>query len=400
MNRPKIKKSLVQACFQEAVESLWLAKQRSILALIGIVVGIASVIALITTATIVRSEAINQFKELGTEIVNIRQVKGGEIDPPSLMLTDIEDLPYQVPSIKIVAPWIETQSSFLYKGREIGFGQVLGITHAFKAVNKLTIDTGRFISDLDIRRSFCVIGSALAREIYLMGTQDVVGEKIKVLGRTCEIVGSLNFRETGSELDPNTSIFLPISTAQRIFVRPEVSNITAKMDPEIHYTLVENDITTFFSTRDERLNVSVISAKAIIEQIQKQLQLITLLLSAIGCIALLVGGVGVMNVMLSAISERRKEIGIRRAIGARRLDIQLQFLIESITLSVFGGLIGIVLGLGGVWGLCLYTGWSFELSTTAILLGMGVALAVGTFFGFIPAYQAARIDPITALRQN
>ena len=153
----------------------------------------------------------------------------------------------------------------------------------------------------------------------------------------------------------------------------------------------------YFRRVAPRVAVRVQSAQKLIEQMQRQMQTFALLLAAIGSISLIMGGVGVMNVMLISVSERRREIGIRRALGARRLDIQSQFLTEAVVLSLVGGVFGLLLGVAGTWGFCRFSQWTFLVDPGAAVSGFVVACAVGVFFGFQPAYQAARLDPIAAL---
>ena len=172
------------------------------------------------------------------------------------------------------------------------------------------------------------------------------------------------------------------------------------MGPNVPHTQATAAVQAYFRRVAPNLEVRVRSAKELIASMQRQTQLFALLLGAIGSISLIVGGIGVMNVMLVSVTERRKEIGIRRALGAKRGDIQLQFLIESLVLSLLGGVFGMGLGIGVAYGACQYGNWEFFVSTMALLLGVGVSSGVGLFFGFYPARQAARLDPITALRSG
>ena len=269
----------------------------------------------------------------------------------------------------------------------------------FADLYKLRLDEGRFISDLDGRRDWCVIGAQVAQAMRGAGARRVVGERIKIEGRPYTIVGVLRVSARGQRpFDPNRAAFVPISTAQRLFGQPEIRRIVARMRPGIHYTVAGREVKAYLQRRARGLRVSVESARQLIEHMQKQAQLFTLLLGAVGSISLIVGGIGVMNVMLVSVTERRREIGIRRALGARRRDIQSQFLIEAVILSLVGGALGIGLGVGASWGICAYTGWTFQVSPTTMVLGVGVASGVGIFFGLYPAYQASRLDPIAALR--
>ena len=197
---------------------------------------------------------------------------------------------------------------------------------------------------------------------------------------------------------PDRAVIIPVSTAQRVFDRPEVRTVTARMSAGFHHVAATREVGDYFRRKSADLAVRVESAEELIEQMSKQTRLFALLLGSVGGISLLVGGIGVMNIMLVSVTERRLEIGIRRALGARRADIQSQFLMESVMLSLTGGIVGIGVGIGATWGICQYSGWELQVSLLAVGLGVGVASVTGMFFGFYPAYQAARLDPVAALR--
>ena len=383
----------------EAVNSLYATKQRTVLALIGIIIGIGSVIAMVSLGLIFREESLRQFKELGTERLTIRKLHArGVAVQPTISLTAALNLATEVSSIAASVPWISSYEEFIHAGEIIGDGRAIGGPASFFDINKLRLDSGRFLSDLDFRRYYCVVGEKVGQAMRNAGASQVVGERLKFGGRQYTVVGMLRNAPRGTGFAANRSVFIPMTTALRTLRSRKIENIYASMEPDVHYTVASADVQAYFRRISRHLNVEVVSARQLIEQIQRQMQLITLLLGVIGSISLIVGGVGVMNVMLISVSERRKEIGIRRALGARRKDIQGQFLIESVILSLLGGFFGILLGIGGSYVTCLVTGWTFSVSAASVALGVGVASAIGIFFGFYPAYQAARLDPIIALR--
>ena len=390
---------------KEAVRGLYATKQRSLLALVGIIVGVGSVIAMISVGSIVKSESLKQLRELGTDILTIRTIRrprGNDTvrRPVAIRLKDAMGLTDRTASIALVAPWTQAYGQFVYAGRRIADGEVLGVTASFADLNKLSPGTGRFLSDLDFRRYYCVIGVQVAQAMRQAGATQVVGASIKLLGRLYTVVGVLQpaVARDVRRFNVDRAAFVPITTAQRAFDKAAIRQIVVRMRPEVHHAVATREVERYFRQRDKDLNVEVVSTKQLIEQMKKQSRLFTLLLGAIGSISLIIGGVGVMNVMLTAVTERRREIGIRRALGANRKDIQRQFLTESIILALLGGLLGLGLGLGASYVLCQLSGWTFTLSAWAIALGVGVGVGVGIFFGFYPAYQAARLDPIAALR--
>ena len=380
---------------QEAATSLYATKQRSILALIGIVIGIASVIALISIGFIFRQETLKRFEGLGTDTLSIRKNTPAEA---RFHFTDAISLAAELPSIALSAPWIASYETFTHNGREIGRGRALGVTAGMADVRNLTVASGRFVSDLDYRQFYCVIGRSLAEGIRNAGVPDPLGQRIKLGARLFTVVGVLRHAPGGRDIRPDESVFLPISTAERAFPARGIQNIAAVIEPGSQHTVAAADVRAYFERKAPALQIDVVTAEQLIEQLQQQMKLITLLLGVIGSISLIVGGVGIMNVMLVSVAERQQEIGLRRALGARRRDIQSQFLIESLILSLFGGLFGIMLGIASSYVICLFTNWEFALSVASIVLGVGVASGVGIFFGLYPAHRAARLHPITALR--
>ncbi|MCZ0952915.1 MAG: ABC transporter permease, partial [Rhodospirillaceae bacterium] len=306
-------------------------------------------------------------------------------------------------SIEASAPWLRNRADFVYAGKRIvgDRGEVMGVTAAFADLNKLRLSDGRFISDLDVRRYYCVIGADVAAAMRRAGAGQIVGASLKVADRLYTVVGVLRDSPRGRRpFRANVAALVPITTAQRTFERAEITRVIARMKPDVHHAVAAKEVQDYFRRQSSGLRVAVESAKQLIEHMQKQMQLFTLLLGAVGSISLIVGGVGVMNVMLVSVSERRKEIGIRRALGAQRRTIQSQFLIESVILSLLGGVFGVGLGVGASYAICRFTGWTFLVSPAAMVLGVGVASGVGIFFGLYPAYQAARLDPIAALRSE
>lgn len=393
---------------REAARSLLSAKQRTILALIGIVIGIGSVIAMVSVGRIVQDEALRQFKEMGTDILNIEKGYGGAPGgppgktPAPVKLETYLQLPNACPAITTIAPSVRGGSEISYNAKKLERSGALGVTASFLDINKLSIREGRFISDLDAQSRFCAIGSKLAAELAGKGAATLLGSRVRVGADLFTVIGVLNEVPEGGmrRFDPNESIYLPITTGLRIFQNAEINTVTARVRSGVSNTEASQQIMAYLTATTRGAAFRISSPEEIIAQMEKQMQMFTLLLGAIGSISLIVGGVGVMNVMLVSVTERRREIGIRRALGARRGDIRSQFLIESIILSLVGGLFGILIGVGASWLIAHFAKWQFSLSLGAILLGVGVSSAVGIFFGFYPARQASLLDPIVALKSD
>ena len=393
---------LLKTSLKEATTSLLGAKQRSFLALIGITIGVGSVIAMISVGTIVKKEAVEQFRRLGTDTLTIHNAsrdegtrRGGRA---TISLRDALDLA-TVPGIDASAPYMSSSGQASLSGRTTSRVYVVGVTAAFAELARLVIAQGRPISDLDRRRYYCVIGSEIAAAMRAAGRERIVGETLKIDDIVYTVVGVLRGGLRGPrEFVIGRAALIPISTAQRVLGYSEIRRIIARTDPNVHYLSAIERTRAYFQRKSRGLTLRIQSPKALIEEMHRQMRLFTALLGAVGGISLLVGGVGIMNVMLISVTERRLEIGIRRALGARRKHIQWQFLTESVILSLLGGAIGIAAGFGATWAICQFTDWTFAVPASSIGLGVGVASAVGLFFGFFPAWQAARLDPITALR--
>lgn len=392
---------VIKANIEEAVKSLYGAKQRTILALFGIIIGIGSVIAMVSIGTIVEAESLRQFKDMGTDILSIQKGYGGG-PAKNISIKDAVGIPFNCTSIARVAPYIQAGLETWYAGKKV-FGPCMGVTGSFQDLNKIQVHQGRFISDLDGFAYFAVLGNEKAARLAELGLREPVGKKFKLGDYIFKVVGVLERLPGGGGMRPhgiNDSVLVPINTATRIVENAEISTIMARMTPGFHNTEAQVQIADYFDRRVKGLEVEVRSAEELIEQMEKQMKLFTLLLGAVGSISLIVGGVGVMNVMLVSVAERKKEIGIRRALGAKRNDIQSQFLIESIILSLIGGIFGILIGVSASYIISHFSKWQFLVSYMAILLGFGVSSAVGVFFGFYPARQASRLDPIAALRSE
>lgn len=403
---------ILKANLKEAVRSLYSSKQRTMLALIGIVIGIGSVIAMVSVGTIVQQEATRQFREMGTDIITIMKGAGGGAESggaaraPARVVMKLPDtlaIPANCPAITVVAPYVTVNGGEVgYAGKKIQQATVLGVTESFLLTNKLKLRSGRFISDLDEQSQFCSLGSQIYQELVRLGATEVIGQKIRVGEGIFTVIGVVDEVPAGGirRFQPNESIYIHITTSLRMTRDAEILNIIARVRQGVTNVVAGEQIKAYFASKTAVKAVEIISPEQIIAQMEKQSRMFTLLLGAIGSISLIVGGVGVMNVMIVSVSERRKEIGIRRALGARRGDIKGQFLIESIILSLVGGFFGVIIGVGASWVISHFAKWQFVLSLSGILLGVGVSTAVGVFFGFYPARQASMLDPIVALRSN
>ena len=399
------------AILSEAVTSLAAAKQRSLLALIGIVIGIGSVIAMVSVSAIVKEEALRQFKEMGTDLFTLTKDfsggggrgggRGGAAAPRGLQPADLNGLLAAAPALVAIAPSISALSQTVSQGgKPLERASLVGVTETFPTLARLRVTQGRFLTDLDEGNRYAVIGADLARQLAARGVAEPIGTRLRIGDLLFTVIGvqaPASYNSLAS-LEPDQSVLIPLAQATRLQKQPEINSILARVKPGHTNAEAMAQAQAYFQAR--RQPVRARSPEEIIAQMEKQMRMFTLLAGAIGSISLIVGGIGVMNVMLVSVTERRREIGVRRALGARQGDIQQQFLVESVILSLLGGLFGILLGVGASWLTAYLAYWKFLLSLDAILLGVGVASAVGIFFGFYPARQAARLDPIQALRAD
>ena len=386
---------------KQALASLNVHRQRTALALIGLALGVAAVTAMVSVGATAKAEALKRFQDLGTETMLIRKRAGNPAGnrAAAIRAEDVATLPTQTATIAAAAPALQVFGAVAYGGRSLGTKGIVGVAEAVATLSKLLPSAGRFVSDLDVHRQYCVVGHAIAQAMRAAGASQVVGESVTLAGRIYTVVGVLA-QTPRSSLRPfrvDESVFVPITTAQRVF-RSEIQFVVARMSADADHRRAAAEAQAHFQRRVSGLRVGVQTADDLIAALRKQMRLFTLLLAAIGGISLVVGGAGAMNVMLASVTERCREVGVRRALGARRRDIRNQFLIEALTLSLAGGALGIVLGVAVPYAICAYAGWSFLASPAAMLAGFGVATGAGVFFGAYPARRAAGLDPIAALR--
>jgi len=390
---------------QEAFSNLVSSKLRSALAVLGILVGTSSVVAMVMSGQLATKAALAQFKTLGTDLLSInlfpKDSSGSQAKDP-FSLTTAMGLASSSKTIKKVAPYTTSYGALSYQGHTISGGSLVGVTQSLQPIIKIKMKQGRFISDLDNEAYYCVVGQKIAKQLRDFGALEPIGMQLRVGKNYFTVIGVAESWLENSFFNENinSSILIPIKTAKIISKYARINNVILDLRKNANIDLLEIQIKRYLEANASNMRTYFRSPKQLIERMKKQSQIFTLLLGLIGSISLLVGGIGVMNIMLVSVSERRREIGIRMAIGARRKDIRTLFLIESVALSLFGGLLGVILGLLITYIIAQFTNWQFEFFLLPPLVGFLVSVGIGIFFGFYPAHRASQSDPIACLRTD
>jgi putative ABC transport system permease protein len=381
------------------------SKLRSFLALLGIWVGTGAVVALMNFGQIATEKALEQFKALGTDLlsVSLYQKVQDSTQPvqETVALSTWRRFPEWIPAIQEIAPYSVAFQSMSFEGRPLK-GVVVGADEALADIIQIHMAEGYFVSFVQSFEHFCVIGDALAHQIQTKVKTPVLGKQLQIGQSLYTIIGiakpwkeNVFFNE-----DINQAVIIPIAGVALVKKDASINNAIFKLKTHIRIDEVITQIQNRIAEYAPKMNVFVRSAKQIIENMENQGRIFTLLLAVIGGISLLVGGIGVMNVMLVSVTERRKEIGIRKAVGGKNSEIQALFLVESIILSLLGGTLGIATGLLLTWVIAYFSHWHFSIYWLALCVGFFVSATVGIFFGYYPARRAAALEPVVSLRSE
>ncbi|BAQ64414.1 ABC transporter permease [Geminocystis sp. NIES-3709] len=394
-----------------AITTLLANKMRSSLTMLGIIIGNASVISMIGIGQAAQKLASDQFESLGANVLFVvpgsRESRRTTFDvPKTLVLQDAEAIATQVPSVIEVAPQINSRFLVSY-GNKNNNVSVIGATPEFLTVRSFDVSKGRFISSLDLKRNnkVVVLGSQIVDDFF--PHVDPIGKRLRIKNVSFEVIGVMASKGSFLGTNQDDILYIPLTTMAN-----QIVGKTSEYGLELSFISISaKDAQDIFAAKFQIENLLRLRHKIIGEddfRVETQKDILdivgtvssglTMMLGAIASISLLVGGIGVMNIMLVSVSERTQEIGLRKAIGATENNILSQFLIESIIISATGGLFGTMLGVGALTIIGIASPLPTTISMTTILLAVGVSGGIGLFFGVVPAQQAAKLDPIVALR--
>ena len=376
-----------------ALKSIKANKIRAFLTMLGIIIGVSSVIVMVAIGQGSTKEVQDQIGSLGTNVLTVT-VTGSDV---TFKEADAKQLEV-VNGIKEIAPTVSGRVT-VKNGKINTQVSMIGTTSSYLDVRDLQLQSGRFIADLDHdnHSKIAVLGSDTAQTLFGLG--DPVGESVKVNGTSYKVVGVL--KSVGSSLGTSgdNTIIVPLSTGQRLASTTNIGTTYVKVENEDMINFISSRIeSTMYSIVGDADSYSVSSSKDLMETASSVNETMTLMLGGSAAISLIVGGIGIMNIMLVSVSERTKEIGIRKAIGAKRENILLQFLIEAVVLSSLGGIIGVGIGVISAQIFTIATGTTIAYSIPVMLLSFVFSLLVGVVFGVFPANKASKLDPIQALR--
>lgn len=403
--------------FTIGISSIKQHKLRSLLTMLGVIFGVAAVIAMMSIAGGARKAAIEQIELLGTNNIRIKHVElTGDQKAEAeyrgsrgLSLRDMELIRHIMPEVEEVAPLKIIEVEIFHKSQK-SRARVIGTTPEYLQVVNDYPEKGRFISALDLPEAnkICVLGADITADLFKI--QNPIGEKVKIENSYYRVVGIMQNKKVrdgkGSVIEVrnlNRDIYVPVTTVfDRMFgsdLHDQLTEIAVKMKNSQWVIPASRVIDRLMLRSHSRVkDYEMIIPDELLARAQQTQRIFNMVMGTIAAISLLVGGIGIMNIMLATVTERIREIGVRRAVGASRRDIMIQFLNETVVISVSGGLIGILLGTAMAQGITWYADWDTVISLLAVTVAFGISVMVGIVFGLYPARKAAQLDPIEALR--
>ena len=399
--------------FKIALRAIAANKLRSFLTMLGIIIGVASVIAMLAIGQGSKQSIQANIAEMGSNMIMIRPgqdkgpggARGDASEMQSLKLKDYETLCEQAKYLAAISPSVSASGQFIY-GNNNTPSTVYGISPDYMEIRRLKVEDGEMFSDDDIKTSakVCLIGKTVADNLFPDG-QDPVGRVIRYKSIPLRVIGVIKAKGYNSfGMDQDDMVLAPYTTVmKRILSITYLQGVNASALTEDMTDQAIDDISELLRQNHkikegDEDDFTIRSQQEMMQMMNSTSDTMTILLLVVACISLVVGGIGIMNIMYVSVTERTKEIGLRMSVGARGIDILNQFLIESVLLSVTGGLIGVLVGVGVALGINVFAHWPIQIQPWSVLLSFAVCSATGIFFGWYPAKKAASLDPIEALR--
>ena len=420
--------------FRLALRSLWLHRLRSLLTVLGIVFGVCSVIAMLAIGEGASFEAQEQIKNLGSQNIILRSVKPTEeqkiteranesiVIQYGLTYADLRRVQATIPGVTVVVPGRLIREFVWHLSRRVDC-EVMGTVPWYLQMRNQRLAEGRFFTDaeMDASANVCVLGWEMVPRLFPLTSP--LGETVRVRDSYYRVIGILEPRGKSIQADnvgeankgPSVDrMFIPLNTAKRRYgeviervrtgtveaERVELHEVTVKVDKLGEVVDVSQAIENVLKRNHKKADYQIVVPLELLKRAERTKEVFNIVLGSIAAISLLVGGIGIMNIMLASVTERTREIGVRRALGARRRDITVQFLVETVILSGAGGLLGVALGLAIPWFVTLFAGMKTIVTLWAPLLAFSISALVGVVFGLYPALRAANMDPVEALRHE
>jgi putative ABC transport system permease protein len=402
----------IKELLASSLEALTLNKMRTGLATLGIVIGIGAVIALLSLGRASQQQVENQINSLGSNLLTVMPgsqtqngVRGAAGGSTTLTYEDAQAIAAstQITSVSNVSPELSRRAQVTAAGNNSNTS-IMGVTPAYAEIRNVSIDTGNFISTQDVEGStrVAVLGPQVVSDLF--GGNDPIGQSVRIKSIAFRVIGVTTSKGGSGFQNQDDMIFVPLTTAQKeLFGVDYLSDISIEAKSQQDMTTAQNEVGYFLLSRHHlddptMADFSILSQADIAGAATQVTGILTNLLSGIAAISLLVGGIGIMNIMLVTVTERTREIGLRKALGAKKGAVISQFLAESIILTLIGGVLGLILGLLLSFVLAKIIGLPFVLAPSAIILAISVSGALGILFGWYPAQKAAKLSPIEALR--
>ncbi len=397
--------------FANALSALLANKLRSLLTMLGVIIGVGAIITTTSIGEGAKADITERIQTLGANILAVRpgqsmfRGRGSADARRTLTVEDMEALEDYGQTFGYVTPEVSSRAQVKFRNKNTNT-TIVGTSPAYLVTANFTVEKGRFFTELEIRQRdrVCVLGKTVADTLF--ENVEPVGQIVKIKNVSFPVVGVMKEKGASGWRNPDDQVFIPYSTAmKRVFGSDYLSSISVQANDDKLLEAAETELTELIRKQHEipvnkEPDFHIRNQAEFMETLEESSQTFTNMILGIAVVSLVVGGIGIMNIMLVSVTERTKEIGLRKAVGAQRIDILAQFLVESTTLAVVGGILGIGVGIVGAEGVPSIWGWRTEVSVTYAIVSFVVSAFVGVFFGAYPAWKAAKLHPIDALRHE